>query len=296
MLKDQSIQTISGIDQNQVLPEALNRACTRLGNIVVSKEIPTIIDGGNIFMGIGFLFMDQVSAGLGLPFINMACLGVQIRQEAQIKGVDSHIFILEADNHSLAQITTPQQQEQVVEVSQQNQAVLSNLFTFLGCPTADFTILSASSPDWPKSDNPTSYSAQETTDIIFSHDELSCGVKVGWQSKRKPLSGTPIRDERWFDRQAQEAAPQQLADMAFVRTLEGFSITGNWTPPYFTDTREFSLGQPLDLFGLVEKGQIPPTLSKDITQWDSELKNTLGIREPTARWEVFQQLVDFCCI
>lgn len=281
---------------NPLLFEALNHACTRLGNIVVSKEIPSIIDGGNIFMGIGFLFRGQVSVGLGLPFINMACLASQIRQETQDRGLDSHIFILEADSHALAQITDPKQQKQVAKVSQRAQGVISNLFTFLGCPTEDFTILSASSSDWPKSNEPESYAAQETTDIVFSHEKLDCGVKVGWQTKRQPLGGACIRDESWFDQQARGTAQQQLVDMAFVRTLEGFSVTGSWVPPYFADSRKFSLGQPLNLVGLAENGQISPTLGKDITQWNSQIKYMRGIRQPTEPWEVLQQLIDACCI
>ncbi|HCM37483.1 MAG: hypothetical protein UV61_C0012G0007 [Candidatus Gottesmanbacteria bacterium GW2011_GWB1_43_11] len=202
-----------------LIKRVLSETCRKHANSIVDADIAFEPKGTNVFVGIGLATQNRISAGLGLGIIPMACVAADIQADMRRMGLASSLVVLIADQHALAKHSDPPKTAEIHRVAESVQKSAERLFGFLGVAVQ---IITATNYLWPNIDG--GYVARETTDIVHAHESLGCGIKVGWQTNRKPLhGGAPLRDERWFDAQAKTIAGTRLEHMSFVRTAEWMS-------------------------------------------------------------------------
>jgi hypothetical protein len=296
-------------NESILLSQTIMDACRRQSNIVVGTDIAEQPIGTNIFLGVGLITNNRISDGLGFGFIPMACIARAIQGDLIQKGIDSSIVVLVADQHGLNEKSDLLSSEQINFAANAVQHSCDKLFEFIG--STKTLVIKASNPNWPVVKS--SYTEMETEDIIHAHEILDCGVKIGWQTKRKPKDGRVIRDEKWFDDQAKESL--RLQHMSFVRTGEWMSIvtridpktlpkkskTVNTCPhnlplpPYFGEL-DFHLGNLMNILEEIQKRNISQVMTAHLAVFDSVLKRVLGIREKTGRFEILQDLINTCAL
>lgn len=279
-------ETILPKDKNTLLQEAIKQTIHRTQEIIAGQEVPSLIKGENIFMGVGIITgSGKLSQGLGLGFINMACLARELQKNAQIFGINPHIIVLIANEHANAGNNT--------HLTQQIHSAVHAVFKFIGTDKASLQVIPASIDSWPK--NGSTYAFREAGDIMHAHQNLGCGFKIGWQSKRQPLSRTVIRDEKWFEDQALRIH-SELNQMAFLRTPEWMSLqthTGDHNlplPPYFGDNADFVIGAPIDLTEW--KNKMTKQMKRALGRISSGLGHVLSFQD--TKKDVLQELLNFC--
>jgi len=294
------IITSSEFEQDQPVKQALIEACRKRAGLVVGKDVPAFIKGQNIFLGIGLISgSGRVSKGLGLGFVNMAVLARTIQKEISENDRPSKIIALVADTHALTQAQDVQRRQEIMTAASAVESTTQKIFSFLGCPAETVQIIKSSSNFW-NSPSSTDYLEQEIKDIVDTHRNLGCGVKVGWQTKRQKINGGPIYDEQFFDHEAIRRNPLELADMAFVRGPEWLSLQTHDggdnlpLPPYFADKPNFVLGKPIQFEELNKNGAFTKQMSTQLARMESGLKATLGNQNISNGLTNLQSLVDFC--
>ncbi|MBI3956237.1 hypothetical protein HY339_03180 [Candidatus Gottesmanbacteria bacterium] len=206
------------IGEPQTIRSALEEACRKQANNIVASDISAEPRGSNIFMGIGLVSQRGVSPGLGFGFIPMACVAAEVQRAFGETGLSSEITVLIADQH--ARTARPDEAHKIERATEVTGQSARRLFDVLG---ANAHVVNASDSGWPKM-NGQSYESLEATDMLHAHVNLHCGVKVGWQTKRKSLKpDAVIRDERWFDEQAKAIMGTKLDGMSFLRVHEWMS-------------------------------------------------------------------------
>jgi len=286
----------------------IEETCRRQANIVVEKDIAEHPKGTNIFLGIGLVTQRKISPGLGFGIIPMACLARDLQQNFHDKNLNSQIFVLIADQHGLNERLDPKSGEEIAYAADSALRTCERLFTLLGSPR--ITTLKASDPSWPTGNH--SYTEMETADILHAHERLGCGVKIGWQSKRKPKDGSAIRDEKWFDEQAKLTG--KLDRMSFLRIPEWISLATRLDPsllpkrsmknintspqhlplPPYTGEEGFHLGIPMNILDEFQKRNLSRDMTSRFGEFDSLIKRIVGIKERTERLELVQQCIDAC--
>lgn len=321
-------------DKNEMLQlgllhEAVEEALRRQSNVIVDTNIPDEIHGSNIFMGIGLMTTSEnITQGLGIGALPIMCTARVLQQEFENQGRQSAIHVLVADAHALAQVDDEQTEQGIKRATNVVRHATKSVFNFIKAHNVH--IHCATDPDWNQLFNSWDYTDMETVDILHAHTHLGCGLKIGWKSKRKPMNGEVIRDEAWFDWHAKTRG--DVSTMGFVYTPEGISKqtrhnihvekgpkkivvrekvtlpygetifrtrkkTNNTSaqnqpiPPYFGE-HGLSLGQPIDL--LHEAKQLTKRHKGFLSQTEGMLKNTIGIKERTDKWELLQALAGHC--
>lgn len=326
------------IDQKQfngeslVVSQVMSEVCRRQSNIVVGADIAESPKGSNIFLGVGLVTNQRISSGLGFGTIPMACLARDIQIGFREKWLDSTITVLIADQHGLNEEMNPQSGKQISFAADTVHGSCEKLFKFIDSPQTQ--IVKASNPNWPTGKH--SYTEMETADILHAHENLGCGIKIGWQSKREPKDGRSIRDEKWFDNQAIEHTGNRLHRMSFIRTGEWMSLATQIDPatlpersrqvifrtisipyqgeaiirserdvntsphnlplPPYFGETGFHLGQDINLMEKIRNGEITRVMLAQLAVFDSVLKRVLNIRVKTGRLEILQELINSCVI
>lgn len=316
-------------NQPVILSRAIEEACRRQANNVVDNDISPKPKGANVFLGIGLVTQNKISDGLGFGVIPMACLAKEVQGVIESEGLPSTITVLIADQHALNE----QQDYESLSLIQHTAETVGHttkaLFDFLGMK-AD--VVKASDSHWPT--DVSGYVAMETNDILHAHGKLGCGVKIGWQTKRKRRDEGIIRDERWFDNQAKTQFGERLHSMSFLRTPEWMSLHTQLDPaslpekgfrvveqhihvpygetiivkkrltvntsaqnlplPPYFGEPNFHLGLPVNIAEEVENGAITDSMKKRFSEFEGTLKRTLGVRERTESFALLQELIDAC--
>lgn len=209
-----------------ILSRAIEEACRRQANSIVAMEISPEPKGSNVFLGIGLVAQRGVSPGLGFGIIPMVCLATEVQRAIQSEEISSAVTVLIADQHALGVRSDTASASQISRATGTVEKSVHRLFDFLGVK-AD--VIKASDTRWPT--NVSGYVSMETADILHAHENLACGVKIGWQTKRKSLKpDTTIRDERWFDEQAKRQSDDRLRGMSFLKTPEWISMRTQLDP------------------------------------------------------------------
>lgn len=285
--------------QNEIVQTAFNETCRSYANIVIGKNTPSIIKGMNIYMGIGLMSgSNRVSKGLGLGVVNMACLAREIQKGIMEKGFQSQIIVLIADAHSLNQTTDDVKRKELNLISEQALWTSWKLFQFLGSSEKNIKVLKASDAEWGEISS-TDYKEMEIEDIIKSHHKFDCGIKIGWQSKRKKLNGETPKDETFFDNHAINSYPNELNNMAFLYAPEWISLSANLSgnlplPPYFGDNDQFVLGGPINFNQLTAQNIFTKQMKKALRTMEAMIKLTLSNNERVGSFTFLQDLADFC--
>ncbi len=287
--------------QENVIGQAAQAACRRLSNIVVGKNLPTHILGSNIFLGVGLITgSNRISKGLGLGFINMACLAREAQKQLIHSGESSEIVVLIADTHALGQLERSSEIDELKQASEKAAFVTSQLFHFLGTDKSTIKVIQGSDPLWPTMQS-NDYTNMEINDILLAHQTLDCGLKIGWQSKRVALNGTKPFDELFFDQEAISQHPDVLSTMGFLYGPEWISLqtqTANENnlplPPYFGDDDKFVLGSPIDFKDLSQQKVFTKQMKKMLSTTEGTIKLTLDNQGRSDGYSFLQQLADFC--
>ena len=172
------------------------------------------------------------------------------------------------------------------------------LFNFLGCQENNLFVLNSSNPVWPFKEK-FDYINQELWDIMIAHHGFGCGLKIGWRSKRKKVSGEKAtRDEEFFDQEAKSRLIN-LDGLGFVYAPEGLSLKTNQTgfnlplPPYFGDDPNFVLGNPIDLQKMKDNQRFSRQMEKFILTIGGSVSKVLDDWNPNKR-ALLQNLINHC--
>ncbi|MBP9820269.1 hypothetical protein KBC79_06065 [Candidatus Woesebacteria bacterium] len=239
---------------NHQVGVALATIAKKHNRVVIAHTIPEqSLTGFNSFLGIGLLFRGKVSHGLCLGAIPLLCVQTELRKLFP----DSESHILVADQHALTAMGLNPKPENVDRLTESAGRVEETLIRamglgFLGNNPGKTHVIKASldtrfNPDSAKlgtSGKPYE-DRQINVDRAVAVQQLMCGVFVGWESKRQPQNGIPVRDEKYF----QELGHRQRPDLpvACIRTMEGIGDFRNgeheFIPPYFSDSQAVALGR-----------------------------------------------------
>lgn len=278
------------IEQTLNVTDILRQVHQRQNEVVVAVEPPVApsFDALDIFLGVGLLFKGKLSAGLNVNVLPMLCLAHDLQAEL----CSSVVHVLVADLHTLEHLPSERHAE-VNERANQVVAATEETLLAMGMLTHQFHVFKASQHpafNFPVSE--TNYVTRQSTDLLHAHQKLNTGVKVGWQTKRQPVTGV-IRDEKFFDHEARRLTGEALMSLGFIRSLEGLAPAPAYqeqipVPPYF-GVDGTVLGQPIQVNTLAE----PPQMRKHLSKVARALSTSLGINTKGQRsLDILQQFID----
>jgi len=239
--------------------ETLELIAKNNSEIITGIDLSPSHQGENVFMGLGLLSKDTVSKGLGVGVLPMLCLAAQFQKELP----SASISVLVADIHAIEE-TESKLDLEITTVADEIVFWASVVLRNLGSTASIFR---ASTHPHFQFSSQGGYASRQTQDVLIAHQQLDCGLKIGWQSKRNG-----VRDEKFFDQLTKLERKNELQDLSFLRTQEGLSQQ-IWKgehqaiPPYFGEAN-LSLGKPINIKETAS--------SKQMHNWLARIGRTLG--------------------